>query len=108
MLHRVRIRNKLPFPTFLETFTVLFLGFAIFFVELHFGFCPNEPIDYADRPGGILHMDHRFVIARGDFDGRVLGACGRSPDQKRKRKLLAFHLLGHMHHLIQRRSNQTR
>ena len=46
-------------------------------------------------------MDRRLLVARGDFDRRVLGAGRRSADQQRQLEALPLHLPGDVDHLVQ-------
>ena len=42
-----------------------------------------------------------LMVMLGNFNGSVLGACGRSADQKRDREALSLHFFGDMYHFVQ-------
>ena len=50
------------------------------------GLGPAQPIDDADAPRRVLHVDDRPVILRGDLHRRVLRAGRRPADQERDRR----------------------
>src|ERR1019366_1626677 len=52
-------------------------------------------------------MDHRLAVVRRNFDGGVPPARGCPTNQQRQLETLALHLLCHMHHLVERWSNQA-
>src|SRR5690554_538428 len=63
---------------------------------------------HAYRTGGVSHVDHRlFVLGVNLYRSVRLGGRGAA-NQQWQRKVLALHLLGHMHHLIERGRNQAR
>ena len=51
-------------------------------------------------------MDDRWRIGRRDLDRRMCFAGRRPADQERHVESFARHLLGHMHHFVQRRRNE--
>ena len=62
---------------------------------------------YRHGTAGIQDVDHRLAIVRRDLDGGVRPAGGRSTDEQRQLETLALHLARHMHHFVERRSDQT-
>ena len=52
-------------------------------------------------------MDHRLAVVRSNLDGRVRAAGSRSADKQRQLEVLALHLLGDMHHLVERRCDEA-
>ena len=53
-------------------------------------------------------MHGRAGVSGRDAHGRVLLGRGRAADQKRNRELPADHLLGHRHHLVEGRRDESR
>ena len=53
-------------------------------------------------------MHGRAGVSGRDAHGRVLLGRGRAADQKRNRELPAGHLLGHRHHLVEGRRDESR
>ena len=58
------------------------------------------------RAACIQHVNHGLTVMRRNLHGRVSAACRRPADQQRQLEPLPLHLLGHMHHLVERRRNQ--
>src|SRR5690606_16714542 len=57
---------------------------------------------------GVGDVNHRVVaVLRVDLHRGVGLGCGCTTDHQRQGKALALHFLGDMHHLVQRRSDQT-
>ncbi len=61
----------------------------------------------ADRPAGVLHVDHRAVVVAVDLHRRVGQAGSRAADQERLLQPQALHLPGDVAHLFQRRRNEA-
>ena len=62
-----------------------------------------------DRHGaaGVEHVDHRLAVVRRNLDGGVRAAGGGSADEQRQLEVLALHLPGHVHHLVERRRDEA-
>ena len=58
-------------------------------------------------PAGIQHVDHRLAVMRCNLDRRVRPARGCPADEQRQLEALTLHLAGHVHHLVERRSDQS-
>ena len=61
---------------------------------------------HRDGAGGVLHPEHRTLVARRHLDRRVCPRGRRTADQQRDREALALHLAGEVHHLVQRGGDQ--
>ena len=53
-------------------------------------------------------MDRRLLVVRRNSDGRVLGRCGCTTDQKGCFHPEPLHLFGYVGHLVQTRGDQPR
>ena len=62
----------------------------------------------ADRARGVEHVHRRAVVARRDPERGVHLRRGGAADQQRQLEALPRHLLGHRHHLVERRRDQAR
>src|SRR5580700_1174106 len=67
----------------------------------------------AQKAGGDGHcttsvedVDHRLTVVRRDFNGGVCSTRGCTANEQWQLKALTLHLPGHMHHLVERRSDQ--
>src|SRR5882724_4385331 len=56
---------------------------------------------------GVEDVDYRLTIMRRDFDGRVCPARGCAANEERQLETLTLHLTSHVHHLVERRSDQA-
>ena len=52
-------------------------------------------------------MDDRLAVVRRDLDGRVRLAGGRAADEQRELEAESFHLAGDVHHLVERRRDES-
>ena len=55
---------------------------------------------------GVEDVDYRLAVMRRNLNGSVRPARGCPADEERQLEALTFHLSGHMHHLVERRSDQ--
>ena len=56
---------------------------------------------------GVEHVDDGLAVVRRDLDGGVGAAGGCSADEQRQLEALALHLLGDVHHLVERRRDEA-
>src|SRR5207248_9765927 len=68
----------------------------------------RERLTHADRARGILHIHHRARVLRRDLHRGVRRRSGGAADQQRQLEALPLHLLRHVHHLIERRRDESR
>ena len=59
------------------------------------------------RAAGVNNVNDRFTVMRCNFDCGVSAARRGTTDQQRQFETMAFHLAGHMHHLVKRGRNQS-
>ena len=62
---------------------------------------------HRDRPGGVLHPEHRTLVARRHLDRGVGPGGGGPTDEQRDLEPLALHLGGEVHHLVERGCDQA-
>ena len=63
--------------------------------------------DDDDAAAGVQHVHDRLRVLWRDLDGGVHAGGGGAADEQRDGEAAALHLLGHVHHLVQRRRDQT-
>ena len=63
----------------------------------------NDP----DHPRGIGHMNHFFVVIRGDLYRAVRAARRRASNEEREVESFALHLGRDVHHFVERGGDQT-
>ncbi len=59
------------------------------------------------RAAGVEHVDDRLAVVRRDLDRGVRAAGGRAADQQRQLETLPLHFAGDVHHLVERRRDQS-
>src|SRR5476649_759216 len=59
------------------------------------------------RAAGVEHVDYRFTVVRRDLHRGVGSAGGGAADEQGQLEALAFHLTGHVDHLVERWSDQA-
>ena len=64
--------------------------------------------DDADHARGVEHVHGLAAVDGRDPDGRVLARGRGAADQQRQLEPTALHLLGHVHHLVERGRDQAR
>jgi len=75
--------------------------------ERRFAFVAQQAGRHRHGTARIEDMNYRLAVMRRNFDGRVRAAGGRPTDQQRQFESLPLHLACHVHHLVERRSNQA-
>ena len=81
--------------------------FARFFVEIRLQLFIEQRVHNTYRARCVQHVHSAGAIMRRDLARRVGPASRGTPDQKRQAKPFSLHLLRNVHHLIQRRRDQT-
>ena len=94
-----------------------FLAFKIFaqlyvfriyvFKELFLLVFIEQVARYGNTAAGIEHIDYTVVITRGYFYGSMHAAGSSTAYQQWLGHAAAFHFFSHMHHFIQRRSDEA-
>ena len=62
---------------------------------------------YRYGAAGIEHVHHRLAVMRCNLHGRMRAAGGGAANQQRQLQSLPLHLPRHVHHLVERRRNQS-
>src|ERR687898_802166 len=78
------------------------LGVARFMLLAH------QVLHHAHGPRGVLYMDRGVLVVRLDVTRRGPRRGRRPADEQGNVKALPLHLLGVVHHLVQRRRNEAR
>ncbi len=82
---------------------------AGFLDECRLQFLGQQLRRHAHGAGGVGDVDHRVVAVFGlDLHGRVGLGSGGATDHQRQVEILALHLAGDVHHLVQGRGDQPR
>ncbi len=75
--------------------------------EVGFEIRAEQALGYPHRARRVGDIDHRLRVVLLDLHRSVRLGGGGTTDQERQLEALALHLLSHMHHLVQRRGDET-